>query len=160
MGRPKKPTALHALTGTARKDRTNNAEPKPKLEKPRTPSHLSTAEKKIFKSLTDELTNLGVLTKIDGMALELLSSAYVEYLELTDILSKEGQIYEVTGTSGDVIKKAHPSVAMRSDAWKRVKAMMAEFGITPATRSNVSAIIPVEVDRVAEYRNRRKKKPT
>jgi P27 family predicted phage terminase small subunit len=34
---------------------------------------------------------------------------------------------------------ARPEVAMRSDAWNRMKSMLAEFGLTPSSRSRVSA---------------------
>ncbi|MGH1432630.1 MAG: phage terminase small subunit P27 family [Neptuniibacter sp.] len=155
MSRPKKPTSLHLLKGTARKDRMNPKEPKAKREKPRTPSYLSPTEKTVFKNITEELFQLGIITKADGMALELLCSAYGEYLELTDLLEKEGRTYEITSTTGDTMRKAHPAVAMRSDAWKRVKSMMAEFGMTPATRPYVSSIDPVEDDPLEAYRARR-----
>lgn len=76
-------------------------------------------------------------------------------MELTEMIEKEGRTYEVTATTGDKIRKAHPAVAMRSDAWKRVKSMMAEFGMTPATRPNVSSIDPVGEDPLETYRARR-----
>jgi P27 family predicted phage terminase small subunit len=35
--------------------------------------------------------------------------------------------------------KAHPAAIMKADAWKRLRAMLGEFGMTPASRSKVNA---------------------
>jgi P27 family predicted phage terminase small subunit len=43
--------------------------------------------------------------------------------------------------------KAHPAAIMKADAWKRLRAMLAEFGMTPASRSKVSINKPDAVDR-------------
>ncbi len=155
MSRPRKPTELHVLTGTGRKDRQTQSEPKSRREKPEPPDHLNDNERAVFENLADQLFEAGIITKLDGMALELLSCAYLEYLSTTDVIKSEGRTYRIKTTTGEEAIKAHPIVAMRSDAWKRVKSMMAEFGMTPATRPNVTAIDPVELDPLEAYLNRR-----
>ncbi|MGQ7114009.1 P27 family phage terminase small subunit, partial [Escherichia sp. TWPC-MK] len=38
-----------------------------------------------------------------------------------------------------------------ADAWKRLRAMLGEFGMTPASRSKVNAKGPESVDPLAEF---------
>ncbi|MEI8418147.1 P27 family phage terminase small subunit, partial [Escherichia coli] len=52
--------------------------------------------------------------------------------------------------SGDVLIKAHPAAAWKGDAWKRIGAMLAEFGMSPASRAKVNLAGPDDVDPLAE----------
>jgi P27 family predicted phage terminase small subunit len=45
---------------------------------------------------------------------------------------------------------------MKSDAWKRIRAMLSEFGMTPASRSKVGASGPSEADPLEEFLKKRK----
>lgn len=155
-GRKRKPTALHVVQGTARKDRANIDEPKPSPQKPRCPAHLPPKAKTAFKNVCELLEGMGVLTIVDGMALELLCDAYAEWRDLDTLIKKEGRTYKTISTSGDEIIKGHPAVAMRSDAWKRIKSMMVEFGLTAASRTKVNAEKPEEADPLDEYMKRRR----
>ncbi|MGV3983297.1 phage terminase small subunit P27 family, partial [Citrobacter freundii] len=47
--------------------------------------------------------------------------------------------------------KPHPAAMMKADAWKRLRAMLGEFGMTPASRSKVSTKTPDEVDLIAQF---------
>ncbi|MGK3503251.1 P27 family phage terminase small subunit, partial [Escherichia coli] len=40
--------------------------------------------------------------------------------------------------------------AMKADAWKRIRAMLAEFGMSPASRAKVNTAGPDNVDPLAE----------
>jgi len=52
---------------------------------------------------------------------------------------------EITAAGGETyvteagLIKAHPAVAMRNDAARRLQSLLAEFGMTPSSRSKVSA---------------------
>lgn len=50
-----------------------------------------------------------------------------------------GETYEAQTESGAIMFRAHPAVAMRNDASRRVQAAKAEFGLTPASREKVVA---------------------
>lgn len=155
MGRPSKPTALKVVQGNAGKRALNKNEPKPKAKRPKVPSHLSPKAKTAFRNVCDLLEDMGVLTIADGMALEMMCDAYSEWRDLRKIIDKHGSTYVTTGTSGDEVVKARPEVAMASDAWKRVKAMMAEYGMTAASRTKVQTTEPEAEDPLEAYRKRR-----
>lgn len=82
---------------------------------------------------------------MDAKALELLVEAYTEYRHHCDVLDEEGYTYKNNTESGLMIK-AHPSAAMKADAWKRIRAMLSEFGMTPASRTKVTMKTPAEED--------------
>lgn len=84
------------------------------------------------------LDRMGVLTLADGTALELLCSAYADYLEASEVVRVAGTTYTSTTAQGDTMYRPRPEVAMRNDAWNRVAKMLAEFGLTPSSRSKVT----------------------
>jgi phage terminase small subunit len=45
------------------------------------------------------------------------------------------------------MKRPHPAVAIRADAWRRVERMLGKFGLTPSDRTRVST----EAGRKPEY---------
>lgn len=157
MGRPAKPTALKLVQGNPGKRPINKREPKPAAERPRCPAHLSPKAKTAFKNVCDLLEEMGVLTVADGMALEMLCDAYAEWRDLRKVVEQKGATYETVATSGDVMVKARPEVAMAADAWKRVKAMASEFGLTAASRTKLQTSEPESVDPLEEFLNRRRK---
>lgn len=152
-----KPTALKLLTGNAGKRAPSKREPKLKAEKPRTPAHLNATAKHAHKGLCELLLSMGVLTVADGKGLELLCAAYAEWRGLAKIVKTEGYTYETTNGQGERMIKARPEVAMGSDAWKRVKSMIVEYGLTPSSRTRVETNEPLTSDPLQEFlsRNRR-----
>ncbi|MBW1251963.1 MULTISPECIES: phage terminase small subunit P27 family [Pantoea] len=150
-GPPKTPTHLQLVRGNPSKRAVNKNEPKPPSGVPTTPKHFSKQEKYWFKRLGDELDCMGVITKLDGMALELLIGAYIEWRTHRDYLDEEGETYTTKTQTGDTLIKAHPRVAMMADAWKRLRGMMSEFGMTPASRSKVNTGGTGEVDPFDEF---------
>jgi P27 family predicted phage terminase small subunit len=139
-GRKPKPAPLKKLEGTDRKDRRNVNAPELPVAIPLMPEWLSDQAKEAYQELSILLTDMRVLTKADRKALEMLCDAYSEYREAREIIRTEGMTYETTNKEGDVMHRARPEVAIASDAFKRVKTMLGEFGLTPATRSKVNAL--------------------
>lgn len=137
-GRKPLPSHLKAVTGNAGKRPTNTREPKPRTGVPKCPPHLSKLAKSAWKRIAPELKAMGVLTLADGAGLELLVDAYAQYRAADDVIQDKGLTY-MTESENGVMHRARPEVAMRSDAWRRVRAMLAEFGLTPSSRSRVSA---------------------
>lgn len=76
-----------------------------------------------------------------------LRSGYRHHCETLDA---EGYTYRTETQNGDVLIKAHPAAAMKADAWKRIRAMLAEFGMSPASRAKVNTAGPDDVDPLAE----------
>lgn len=92
-----------------------------------------------------------VLTTADPIALGLLCDALAEYIAARAEVEKAGRTYETESESGSVMIRAHPSVAIQADAWRRAKLMLTEFGLTPASRAKVSVTDAGPVDPVAEW---------
>lgn len=152
-GPPKKPTALKVIQGNPGKRKLPPDEPKPERGKPRAPAHFEDEARDWFAEAAAELDKIGVLTLIDGNALELLVEAYAEYRQHCDALKREGYTYFTTSTTGERVIKANPAAAMKSDAWKRVRAMLCEFGMTPASRARVSTKHGGEEDPLQAFLN-------
>jgi P27 family predicted phage terminase small subunit len=82
------------------------------------------------------LDRMGVLTEADAMAVELMCEARADWLSARDqIIEAGGETY----TTEAGLIKAHPAVAMRNDAARRLQSLLAEFGMTPSSRSKVNA---------------------
>jgi P27 family predicted phage terminase small subunit len=95
---------------------------------------------------------MGVLTEADGVALEMLCETYADFLAARAELKAIGSEYYQTSTaSGDVMHRIHPAVAQRNDADRRIRAWLAEFGMTPSARARVKADAEAEEDRAASY---------
>lgn len=100
------------------------------------------------------------MTVADGTALSLLADAMAEYVEARRVVTREGPTYVRESVARDAegnavivqIIRTRPEVAIASDAWKRVRAMLAEFGLTPSSRGRVKAGGPAAAaDPFAEY---------
>lgn len=155
-GPPKTPTHLALVKGNPSKRAVNKKEPKPPSGVPPVPKRLDKMGKYWFKRIGQELDAVGVMTTLDGKALELLIEAYTEYRQHCDVLTEEGYTYKTVSATGEDIVKAHPAAVMKSDAWKRIRAMLSEFGMTPASRSKVGASGPAEADPLEEFLKKRK----
>ncbi|MDX7198322.1 phage terminase small subunit P27 family, partial [Escherichia coli] len=103
-----------------------------------------------FRRMAEELNAEGIISQLDARALELLVEAYTEYRHHCETLDAEGYTYRTETQNGDVMIKAHPAAAMKADVWKRIRAMLAEFGMSPASRAKVNTAGPDDVDPLAE----------
>ena len=133
-----KPTALKLVEGNKGKRALNKTEPKPKRVIPSCPAHLSDVGKVAWGRLSVLLDRMGVLTEADSAALERLCDCYSDILECRDLIARDGRTYTNDSQGGTLIK-GNPAVAMLSDADKRFKSYLIEFGLTPAARSKVHA---------------------
>lgn len=152
-GRPSKPTAIKIAQGNPGKRALPVDEPQPERGVTPSPRHLKKKSREWYAEVAAELDKIGVLTILDSNALELLIEAYAEYRNHCATLDAEGYTYVTTATNGERAIKAHPAAVMKSDAWKRVRAMLTEFGMTPASRSKVSSKRGGEVDPLQEFLN-------
>jgi phage terminase small subunit len=135
MPTPPKPTALKILDGTARADRVNPNEPKPALGArppswlPRTGVAWST-----WRKHTRVLGKVRVLTEADADALAAGCMALDE---------------AITGT------KSGADWHKVDAAWRRYWQCLQHFGMTPASRTKISAAPDGEVDPLEAWRRDR-----
>lgn len=139
-GRPRKPTALKALTGTLQPCRTNPNEPKPEKDFPLAPAHLSADELTAWNQVVQIVDGMGVLTMADFFGVEELATAYANLLGLRRRIKEQGDLYEKRDVSGETMKRPNPLVAMEQAQRRDFLALLTKFGLTPADRSRVSAI--------------------
>lgn len=156
-GRPRKPTTLKLVTGTEKPCRANPAEPQPPPAPTgmAPPRHLSPRAVDAWHRLAPMLDAMGVLTVADELALERLCECYAELEEARASLARPvlasgkdgepveiaaaGQVTYVTHSANGSMVRARPEVAAIAEADRRLKGYLAEFGLTPSTRSRVKA---------------------
>lgn len=127
--RGRKPTPS-ALKGRRRED-----EPVPPDALPRCPAHLSAVARKEWRRLVKPLHDMGVLSTTDRAALAAYCQAWARWVEAEEQLQKTPVLLKTP--SGYVQQSPWLSVAN-----KQLEIMgryMGELGLTPASRSRVSA---------------------
>jgi P27 family predicted phage terminase small subunit len=139
-GRPRKPTSQKALGGTLQPSRTNKNEPMPEVYLPTPPAWLSERAKQYWGEIGNVLLAMKLTTVADGPALQLLTEALAEWAEAREFVTREGFTYSTFTKQGDEMHRPYPQVAIASDAWRRAMTMLTQFGLTPASRSKVSAL--------------------
>lgn len=148
-GRPRKPTRLKLLQGTARPDRANKEEPKLPTIIPRAAKGLSDQDGKAWRHIARILRPMNIMTAADVLALELLATAYVDFWEARRTINEKGPTYvskteKMTNEKGSqvlcVIIRRRPEIEIMSDAWRRIEKMLSHFGLSPSSRSRVSVI--------------------
>lgn len=138
-GRPKKPTEIKKLAGTARKHRQNPAEPNAPHGTPETPDWLSSRAMQIFSETCLSMDALGILSPEWRDVIAAYAACQEEIEIYSAIITQEGRVYTTTTQTGDTMFRARPEVAMRSDAMRRAQTLRAELGLGPASKSRVSA---------------------
>lgn len=150
MPRKPKPTALKVVSGTTRGKAAEAAKPRFNGAKP--PAFLSDRAAQHWPELADLLADMGVLADGDLIALGLLCETLSEWIEARDTVARDGATYEAVTEAGAVMHRAHPAVAQRADAARRVQSLLSEFGLTPSSRAKVAGLpdLPGD-DPAAEY---------
>mgnify|MGYP003395409964 FL=1 len=104
MGRNPTPNALLKLEkGVLYDEQRDRAklEPKPMREiKPRCPARFSKAERKAWKEIAAVLKNYGIFTAANAIQLELLSTAWAQYLEMCAKMAETKSIIMETHDGG------------------------------------------------------------
>ena len=139
-GTKPKPTSLKLLEGNKHKDRINENEPQPSNPLLKSPVWLIDDAKKIWDKYSLVLKNLKIFKQTDEIAFACLCQEAGRYIELQKIIIKKG--YTTSNIrNGD---KSIPEMAMARECLKQAKSLMAEFGLTPSSRSRIS--IPTDGD--------------
>jgi len=135
-GAKPKPTRLKVLAGTLRGDRTNANEPEVRTAIPTCPRELSALAKREWKRVARDLAEMGLLSKIDRAALAAYCQAWATWIEAQAALRKHGVI--VKSPNGYFMQS--PYLAVANKAFEQMRLMLAEFGMSPSSRTRVHAI--------------------
>lgn len=137
-GRPPKPTNLHVLHGTARKDRHGNRiEPEPEVitEIPEAPESLREPGVKCWDKTAKILLGVKVLTDADLDTLESYCIAYQTMLEANSDLDRDG-LTQMNPTSG--LLSPHPSVNIMNKAQAELRQTGTLLGLSPSARTRIN----------------------
>lgn len=133
-GRPPIPTRLKILRGNPGKRALNKSEPAPAPRRSLAPPAWMTGEAVVeWRRLAPVLARLGLLTEIDGDALAQYCQLWARWREAETELAKHGMV--IKGSKGAPVLSPFVAIAHRSIA--QLRAMLVEFGMTPAARSRI-----------------------
>lgn len=144
MARPRTPTHLKIVAGTAQKCRSNGAEPVAPRSVPVAPAWLSARAAEIFASLSATIDGLGYLAAADQMVLALAASRLEEVEITTAMIEDGGRSYETLNKAGERMVRANPIVAQRAEAIRHAHGLLSELGLSPSARSKVRVGNPHE----------------
>lgn len=130
------PTVIRKAEGNPGKRPFNGWEPQPRAIRPRMPKHLDVRAKKEWKRLCPMLERLGVLSEADGIALANLCNDYSILQQAQESLTKAGLLTKTQRTGAIHQSPLLNIIAVTTD---RVTRALREFGLTPASRTRVSA---------------------
>lgn len=139
MGRPRLPTHLKVVKGTAQKCRTNPDEPVATSGVPQPPEWLSNRATAIFYEVTADMERLGTLALEWGPLIAEYASCREEIEIATGVIEDLGRTYTTVSQSGSTMFRTRPEVAQRADAMRRAQALRSELGLGPASKSKVSS---------------------
>lgn len=160
MPRKAVPTELKILRGNPGKRAINKNEPKPEileeypvpeLLKKIKPKERSDIAIKEWNHLTGILKKQKVLTEADILALEGLCYEYAKYYYYA--VHEEVQVQ----TSAKGYQALHPFVYQSDKSFEVVRKLLADFGLTPASRTKLGGMEEKEKDTFMDYLKRSKK---
>jgi len=152
MPTPRKPSKLKLLEGN-RGRRPISSEPEPMPGAPPMPPGMPSAAQTLWKHLVPELEALGLLTLVDGGALEGACRAIAQGRAADKAIEKlQKRIGSGRSEEHDFYRLSILNAVSRK-AWGQYRAFCIEFGLTPASRTrlavedlNSRAARPVKVD--------------
>lgn len=146
-GRKPVPTTIKLLRGNPGRRPLNDAEPKPPVKLPPPPPELSDAAKKEWRKTGRKLVAMGVMTELDGPMLAAVVVPYTRFLEMQGLLAKSSVLLK----RSDGTLYINPLVRIARECQEQFTRALAEFGMSPVSRSRVKATPPEAVDPLADY---------
>jgi P27 family predicted phage terminase small subunit len=143
------------LRGNPGRRPLNEHEPKPKVGVPKPPAHLSPVAKQEWRRAGRLLRDMGLISDLDLAAFALYCTAWARWIEAEQALSTYGLMLK--SPNGFPIQSPYLAVANR--AMDQIRSLMSEFGMSPATRTRVSALPEDDSDDPMEQLLRKMEQP-
>lgn len=119
--------------------KVNRNEPLPPDDLPIKPDDMNEDSEQLWTMLEPMLANMGVLKQPDGLALQQLVSIWAEWHKYDQYLQNNPDTLEVLDNNGMIREiKLHPYVKQRSKCSDQLDKHLANFGLTPSSRSRIS----------------------
>lgn len=147
-----KPTALKVLQGNPGGRSLNMNEPKPAVRIPEPPEELSPDARKEWNRLTPYLLRMGLISDADRAAFSAYCQSYGRWIEAERYLRDEGEI--IVTDKGNLVQ--NPRLWVSNKAFEQMYKLLADFGLTPSSRSKLQVGAPVE-DEMDEFMRRGRK---
>lgn len=133
-GRHRKPTAVKVAEGNRAKVGQKHLKPDVAgIGRPRIPSHLTTAERKIFVEVVASLP-ADLMTRADEGCLEQYATAYARFRRMQKVLTAELEI--LSGPNG---KYRHPALIVLEKASLEMSRCGSLLGLSPVARARLAA---------------------
>ena len=133
------PTALQRQQGNLGKRGYNHDEPVPPDAMPDCPPHLGIIAREEWDRLAGVLHRMGVLTMVDRAALAAYCQCYGRWVEAEEKLQATPMLLK---TATGYVQQS-PWLSIANKQMELMGRYMAELGLTPASRSRVSAYAEV-----------------
>lgn len=146
QGRKPTPTALRLLRGNPGRRPINADEPKAAPKLPPPPAELSDAAKREWRRTGRKLLAGRIITDLDTAAFAAYCSSYARWLEATALLAKSPVV--IKNRHGDLV--LNPLLRVVRESQDQYTRALAEFGMSPVSRTRVHAEQPAAVDPFAE----------
>jgi len=137
-GRKPKPTHLKLLAGNPGRRPLNTREPKPKPGLPPCPPNVKGEARAAWRRISRMLREVGVGTQLDREAMVLLVEAWQTWVTATTTLRQSGLL--IKSPSGYLLQ--NPLLAIANKAHEQLVRLLAEFGMTPASRTRIQSWAP------------------
>jgi len=137
-GRKKQPSNMKVLKGTDQPCRMNPDEAEPDLAIPSPPDHLSQDASVEWGRISQELYQLGLLSRIDRAALAAYCQAYGRWVDAERKLAQSDMLIKTK--DGNIIQS--PLVSIANKSLELMRKYLIEFGMTPSARARVQANKP------------------
>ena len=137
-GRKPQPTAVKEISGAFKKTphRRNASEPTPPPGSPDCPDYLCDLAKIEWWYMCGVLDEMGLLSRADRAALEIYCQTFAQWREACQMVAKEGAVVQMQTTAGSIAKR-NPLDILRERTAATCSRLLAEFGLTPSSRSRV-----------------------
>ena len=124
---------------------------------PESPAYLGKFGQVAYKSLAQNLVDLGLADSADYRVLEAAAGAYDDYREARVVVDRDGQTYQTFTRDGELKVIKRPEMDIMADAWRRFASLLGQLCLTPASRSKgKTPSKPEEADPFAEFMTERK----
>jgi len=103
------------------------------------PDYLGLVGKMCYQKIVQDLVDMGVADRADSRAVEAFATAYEEYRKARKICLDSGYTYEtVVGNEVRIMKR--PESEIMGNAWMRMRSLLSDLYLTPATRTKAPGI--------------------
>jgi P27 family predicted phage terminase small subunit len=107
-------------------------------------ARLSGLAERIWNFAHPELVRLNLVKSLDEIALGIYCRAVAEYVDCTDTIDREGAWYSATSYAStanegpaQILKRPHPAVRQRKEAYQVIKEQGEVLGMNPSARQRM-----------------------